>query len=154
MYEIELRSIPERTVLSINRHVDLPGTERFFRDAFASLRAAGPGLEGIAGAPFLVFYGEVSEDSDGPVEVCIPVHAEPNDGADVLRREPAHREAYARITKADVDYPQILSAYQAVEQWLRSQERMPSGSPREVYFADWDASAPTDEVCDVAFPVS
>ena len=49
MYEIDIRSIPERTLLSINRHVDTSGTERFFRDAFASLRAAGPGLEGIAG---------------------------------------------------------------------------------------------------------
>jgi DNA-binding transcriptional MerR regulator len=73
MYEIELRSVPERTLLSIHRHVDLPGSERFFQEAFASLRAAGPGVEGIAGAPFLVFYGEVSEDSDGPLELCRPV---------------------------------------------------------------------------------
>lgn len=29
-----------------------------------------------------------------------------------------------------------------------------TGSPREVYFADWDAAAPTDEVCDIAFPVA
>jgi hypothetical protein len=26
-------------------------------------------------------------------------------------------------------------------------------SPREVYFGDFDAAAPTDEVCDTAFPV-
>jgi len=97
MYEIELRSIPERTVLSVNRHVDLSGTEGFFEDAFASLRAAGPGIEGIAGAPFLIFYGEVSEDSDGPLELCRPVVGEGESGAlpgDVGRRvDPAHEEA-------------------------------------------------------------
>jgi hypothetical protein len=38
----------------------------FFNDAFARLRSAGPGVAGIAGCPFLVFYGEVSDDSDGP----------------------------------------------------------------------------------------
>ncbi len=109
---------------------------------------------GVAGPMFVIFHGEVSEDSDGPVEVCIPVHAEPRTGGDVLRSEPAHREAYVRITKADVAYPQILSAYQAVEQWIRTQAKTSAGSPREVYFADWDASAPTDEVCDIAFPVA
>ena len=27
-------------------------------------------------------------------------------------------------------------------------------APREVYFADWDAAGPDDEVCDVAYPLS
>jgi hypothetical protein len=30
-------------------------------------------MTGIAGCPFLVFYGEVSDDSDGPMELCRPV---------------------------------------------------------------------------------
>ena len=37
------------------------------------LRGAARGIEGIAGCPFLVFYGDVSEDSDGPIELCRPV---------------------------------------------------------------------------------
>ena len=49
----------------------------FFSDAFARLRAAGPGIDGIAGCPFVVYYGEVSDDSDGPVELCRPVAADP-----------------------------------------------------------------------------
>jgi DNA-binding transcriptional MerR regulator len=31
--------------------------------------------------------------------------------------------------------------------------RRPEMSPREVYFTDFGSAAPTDEVCDVAFPV-
>jgi DNA-binding transcriptional MerR regulator len=154
MYEIQERDVPEQVVLAEQRHVLVPDLPDWIAAAGTRLVDAADAHGGVAGPMFVIYHGEVSEDSDGPVEVCIPVRAEPSDGGDVLRREPAHREAYVRITKADVDYPQILSAYQAVEQWLRSQERMPSGSPREVYFADWDASAPTDEVCDVAFPVS
>ena len=30
-------------------------------------------VDGIAGAPFTIYYGEVSGDSDGPVEFCWPV---------------------------------------------------------------------------------
>jgi hypothetical protein len=70
------------------------------------------------------------------------------------RTEPAHREAYLRITKAQVAFPQILSAYDAVAQWLSERGRNPSGAPREVYFADWSAAGPNDEVCDIAFPVA
>ena len=154
MYEIQERDVPEQIVLAEQRHVLVPDLPDWIAAAGMRLVGAADAHGGVAGPMFVIYHGEVSEDSDGPVEVCIPVRAEPRDGGDVLRREPAHREAYVRITKADVDYPQILSAYQAVEQWLQRQERMPSGSPREVYFADWDASAPTDEVCDVAFPVS
>jgi DNA-binding transcriptional MerR regulator len=53
MYDIKLRTMPERKVLTINRHVLIDGTDTFFDDAFARLRAAAPGLEGIAGVPFI-----------------------------------------------------------------------------------------------------
>jgi hypothetical protein len=107
------------------------------------------------GTDFVVYHGAVNEDSDGPVEVCIPVGVAADQAGDVAaRREPAHREAYVRITKAQVAYPQILSAFDAVGEWIRSEGRTVEGSPREIYFADWDAAGPDDEVCDVAFPVS
>jgi DNA-binding transcriptional MerR regulator len=157
MYEIELRSIPERTVLSINRHVDLVGTERFFRDAFASLRAAGPGLAGIAGAPFLVFYGEVSEDSDGPLELSRPV-AEVAEGAepegDVRRRvEPAHEEAYIRLRMSEMGWPALLPACDALERWVREHGREPSGPLRQVLIADQRTAAPETPVCDLSVPL-
>src|SRR5437879_111675 len=50
----------------------------------------------VPGAAFLIYYGEVSEDSDGPIEWCRPV---PDDQAQgiatgfpelTLRTEPAH----------------------------------------------------------------
>jgi DNA-binding transcriptional MerR regulator len=154
MYEVRERDIPEQVVLAEQRHVLVPELPDWIAAAGTRLLAASETHGGVAGPMFVIYHGEVSEDSDGPVEVCIPVRAEPRNGGDVLRREPAHREAYVRITKADVAYPQILSAYQAVEQWIRTQAKTAAGSPREVYFADWDASAPTDEVCDVAFPVA
>jgi hypothetical protein len=79
----------------------------------------------------------------------VPDH--PVDGA--VRVEPAHREAYTRITKAQCAFPQILSAFDVVRLWAES-ERVPvTGSPREVYCADFSNAAPQDEVCDVAQPI-
>ena len=108
---------------------------------------------GVAGPVFVIYHGEVNEDGDGPVEVCVPIPQRAQTNGEPTRDEPAHREAYTRITKAQVEFPQILSAYEAVDQWVRSENRSVAGSPREVYFADWDAAGPTEEVCDIAFPV-
>lgn len=66
IYDIKVRSIPERSALTISRHLHLDETDQFFADAFTRLRAAGPGLEGIAGVPFLIFYCEVSGTATAP----------------------------------------------------------------------------------------
>ena len=154
MYEINERDVPEQTVLTEQRHVHVPELAGWIGEALTRVLAAAESQGGVAGAPFVVYHGEVSEDSDGPVEVCVPV---PDGGGEAdapSRVEPAHREAYTRITKAQVEYPQILSAYDAVERWLAREGRSIAGAPREVYFADWEAAAPTDDVCDIAFPIS
>ena len=43
---------------------------------------------------FVIYHGAVNEDSDGPVEVCVPMGAEYESSDVSTRREPAHREAY------------------------------------------------------------
>ena len=53
-----------------------------------------------------------------------------------------------------VQYPQILSAYDALVEWVELRHVHITGSPREVYFAAWDMAGPNDEVCDVAFPIA
>jgi effector-binding domain-containing protein len=154
MYEVQEREVPEQVVLTEQRHVTADELPSWIEAAGHRLIRAAEGHGGQTGPMFVVYHGEVSEDSDGPVEVCVPVAT--NGSTDVATRvEPAHREAYTRITKAQVGYPQILSAYDAVTAWIRSHAlTIENCAPREVYFADWDSAEPDDEVCDVAFPLS
>ena len=70
-----------------------------------------------------------------------------------VRVEPAQRLAFTRITKAQVAHPQILAAFEAVEEWIARAGLEQAGPCREVYFADWEAAGAGDPVCDVAFPV-
>jgi DNA-binding transcriptional MerR regulator len=151
MYEIKERDVAEQLVLTEQRHVRVPELSEWLPATIGRLVTTAETAGGLAGPVLVIYHGEVNEDSDGPVEVCVPV--EQANGSP-SRVEPAHREAYTRITKAQVEYPQILSAYDAVAQWIEKEGRSITGSPREVYFADWDAAGPTDEVCDIAFPVS
>jgi DNA-binding transcriptional MerR regulator len=158
MYDIELRQMPERTLLSINRHVDAAGTTAFFDHAFARLRAGGKGMAGIAGAPFLIFYGEVSEDSDGPIELCRPIEGDgaPTgalDGDMERRREPAHDEAYIRLSMKEMGWPAMLPASDALERWTREHGREPAGALRQVLIADQRTAGPDTPVCDLSVPL-
>ena len=75
----------------------------------------------------VIYHGEVNEDSDGPVEVCVPFVGEADLAGQAHRVEPAHREAYTEITVAQVAFPQILSAYDAVERWIGENGREITG---------------------------
>jgi DNA-binding transcriptional MerR regulator len=155
MYEVKEREVDEQLVLTEQRHIRVPELNEWLPVAIGRLNEVAEKRGGLAGDVFVVYHGEVSEDSDGPVEICVPVGIDQEESTDVpMRREPAHREAYVTITKAQVEYPQILSAYDAVAHWIAAQGRTVAGSPREVYFGDFEAAAPTDEVCDIAFPIA
>jgi DNA-binding transcriptional MerR regulator len=160
-YGIAVRTMPARTILSISRHLHMSETDAFFDDAFARLRAAGPGLTGIEGCPFLVFYGEVSEDSDGPLELCRPLASGAGVGtgpgtalADAeLRTEAEHEEAYIRLAMKDLGWPAVLPAVDALEAWVRQQGRVAAGALRQVLWADQRIAAPADQVCDLSVPL-
>jgi DNA-binding transcriptional MerR regulator len=149
--DVKERDIPELLVLTEQRHLvvdELPG---FITGSLGRLSEAAGELGGVAAPAFVVYHGEVNQDSDGPVEVCVPVSTE--SVSLPTRVEPAHKEAYVRITKAQVEFPQILSAYDAVAQWIRANGKSITAAPREVYFTDFTAASLDDEVCDIAFPI-
>jgi DNA-binding transcriptional MerR regulator len=104
MYEVATREIPERSVLCLKRNVDPQGAWALGKEFIAILRERPlPKMEGRAGAMFTIYWGQVSADSDGPVEWCKPVpEAEAQALAShypelSLRTEPAHREAYVAL---------------------------------------------------------
>ncbi|MFD7974743.1 MerR family transcriptional regulator [Streptomyces sp. NPDC059071] len=163
-YEIRTLEVPERTVLGERRHVLAGELPLWIPEAFGRLaRAATERCGGFAGPPFVAYHAEVSEESDGPAEVCVPVAdpaaaaryaAEGGHGAALsLRVEPARRVAATRLAKEGMTYPRILTAYAAVEDWLREHGQVCVASAREVYLEpDWDGAAPTDVVGEVQYP--
>jgi hypothetical protein len=138
-------------VLTEQRHLRVEEMAGFIQPTLGRLRRTAERLGGAAGRQFVVFHGEVNQDSDGPVEVCVPVERGSPDVA--TRVDPAHREAYVRLTRAQFEYPQVLSAYDAVEQWMDARRVACAGPPREVHLTNVEAAAVTDEVCDVAYPI-
>ncbi|MEZ0094910.1 MerR family transcriptional regulator [Streptacidiphilus sp. EB129] len=154
---VHTRQIPAQLVLTEQRHVTPEELPAWIAAAMERLHRAAAPAGGPAAPAFVVYHGEVNHDSDGPVEVCVPVDPTAAAAAGQLaaptREEAAHREAYVRITKAQVAFPQILSAFETVTRWMKDQDTPASAAPREVYFTDWMTAGPDDEVCDVAYPI-
>ncbi|MFF9135240.1 MerR family transcriptional regulator [Streptomyces sp. NPDC014806] len=162
-FEVETVEVPAQLVLTEKRHTLADELPAWIGASLGRLEAAARECGGVTGAPFVVYHSEVSMESDGPAESCVPVADESAARAwaaergraweTAVRMEPARRLAYTRITKAQVAHPQILAAFEAVEAWMKERGLEYDGPCREVYFADWDAAGPDDPVCDVAFPV-
>ncbi|MBT2420854.1 MerR family transcriptional regulator [Streptomyces sp. ISL-22] len=162
-FVVETVEVPEQVLITETRHVLAGELPAWIGASLGRLETAAKECGGLTAAPFVVYHSDVSMESDGPAESCVPVADEAAARTWVekhgraretkVRVEPAHRLAYTRITKAQVAHPQILAAFEAVEQWIPQQGLWQAGPCREVYFADWDAARAEDPVCDVAFPV-
>jgi DNA-binding transcriptional MerR regulator len=124
MYEVATREMPARGLLCLKRHVDEAGAWALGKEFVAILRERPlPTLAGREGAMFTIYWGEVSVDSDGPVEMCKPVleadakalashYPELN-----LRTEPAHHEAFVALPAGTPGNPGVQLASEALEAW-------------------------------------
>ena len=121
--------MPDRSLLCVKRSV--AGRDQawaFGKEFIALLRHYQlPQLQGRAGAFFCIYWGEVSEDSDGPVEWCHPV---PPDEAEALaarcpeltlRAEPAHQEAFVNIGDGQIDGAGWQLVQQSLHAWSDQQ---------------------------------
>ncbi|MFC4327596.1 MerR family transcriptional regulator [Streptomyces andamanensis] len=162
-FAVETVEVPAQVVVTETRHTLAGELPAWIGASLGRLEEAARACGGVAGPPFVVYHAEVSMESDGPAECCVPVaderaarawaEARGRSWDTAVRVEPVRRLAYTRITKAQVAHPQIQAAFDAVGRWITGQGLTPAGPCREVYFADWEAAGPEDPVCDVAFPV-
>lgn len=170
MYDVNTRDIPERSLLCLKRNVEgEPGAWAFGKEFVALLRRHrlptvedGGTTDGRAGATFCIYWGEVNQDSDGPLEWCRPV---PSDRAAelaaqvpelTLRLEPAHREAFVQLGPGGqmeaAQWPLVIEALQG---WAERNAAHPLEiGARITYLAGRPITADSVPDCDFAVPVS
>lgn len=152
MFDVRTRNVEAQHVVTEQAHLTAEMLDDWIDGALTRERAALASVGGPSGHPAIIFHGEVNEDSDGPVEAVTPFT--PNGTVDVATRlDPERREAFVTITKAQLAFPDVLVAYDAVEAWIAQNARQ-VGSPREIYFTDVASAADDDLVCEIAFPIA
>ncbi len=160
MNEVTTRELPERTLLCLKRHVDSEpavwALGKEFIGYFKERPLEVPG--GKENAMFLVYYGEVNADSDGPVEMCKPI---PKDDAEELlkrypelslRTETAHEEAAVHVGKGEKTGAQWQLISESLFSWVAQHHRQPSLlGVRLTYFVERPVTK--DSVPDLDFSV-
>ncbi len=168
VYEVATREMPQRSLLCLKRNVDESGAWAFGKEFIAIIRDQRlPRIPGREGAVFSIYWGQVSADSDGPVEWCKPV---PAAGAEelaaqfpelTLRVEPAHREAYVDLGPGGQTSPaQFQVAVEALRSWADAQgvdAKQLSLTPEDLgvritYLASQPPNEKSGPDCDFAVP--
>src|SRR6185295_15462925 len=83
---VQQRDVPEQLVLAERRPVKVDQLSAWIGSAMVRLMKSASRCGGPVASPFVVYYGEVNEDSDGPAEACVPI-----DSAHGTRDDPAIR---------------------------------------------------------------
>ena len=71
--DIRQREVPEQVVLIERRHVDVDQLPEWIGAAMRRLAKSARKYGGAIGARFVVYYGEINEESDGPAQACVPI---------------------------------------------------------------------------------
>lgn len=163
MYEVKTREIPERSLLCLKRHVDgYPGVWALGKEFIALLKERPlPRMDGRAGAAFLIYHGEVNDDSDGPVEWCRPIPTEQAAELDdrfpklTLRIEPAHEEAFIPLGTVEVSATQWPLISDTLYTWAAERQRQPNElGVRITYLAEPPRTADSRPDLDFAVPLA
>ena len=139
MYEVQVKQVPEVPYVSRSKRVRVSELEPFIVGTISDLWEA----HEPTGSAFTLYHGEVNEEADGPVEVCVPV-------ADGDKRLPAAEVAYTIAVGSQCTFPEIIGAYDAVAGWAQERGRELAGPPREIYLSDPAHEEPRMEI---AWPI-
>jgi DNA-binding transcriptional MerR regulator len=128
-YGVSTRQMPDRSLLCLKRNVAGVAQAWAFGKEFIGLlrHYQLPQIPGRAGGFFCIYWGEVSDDSDGPMEWCRPVPAvEAEELAAqcpelALRAEAAHQEAFVTIGDGQIDGAEWQLVEQSLHTWSEQQ---------------------------------
>ncbi|HET9779534.1 MAG TPA: hypothetical protein VFP81_09655 [Propionibacteriaceae bacterium] len=131
----------DRPVLSVMKRMRPEDMDDIIPSAVGRLRelAAAAGLT-VTGDAFGVFHAPITADSDGPLEIILPVDdlADTNDDVDSYRL-PGGMVANRFAEGPETFFPEILGLYDELHCWIADAGRVPVGPPREIWH-----NSPTD----------
>ena len=140
MFTVHTKDVAAQTVLGRRRVIAIPDLVDYIYGSLEQLRdeAERAGLP-VAGPGLTLYYSKVDDETDGEVQVCLPVEA----GGAVDRHRLSVETSVDHLPGGPVaftiaegpeqtKYPAILGAYDAVAEWARAHGRVLSGPPREI----------------------
>jgi effector-binding domain-containing protein len=152
-YQVTVKQVEPRFVAALRLRISLAtagaDVQRGFGTLVQAVTAAGAGP---TCKPFVIHHDVVDEQTDGDIEICIPVKpgtAFP-DGP-VRATEIPGGQVAATVHRGP--YAEISPAYHYVTGWIQEQGHQHAGPPREIYLNDPQSVTQDDLLTEVQFPI-
>lgn len=151
-YEVELIEVEPQQVAAVKIHTTLRKIGEDIPAGFGTLVHA-MGRTGLSpsGAPLIVYHDVIDEETDGDIEICVPVSGPIDGDTDVYSRELEGGTMASTIHRGP--YPEIAPAYHTVTGWISEHGHEIAGPPREIYLNDPQTVAEEDLLTRVEFPI-
>lgn len=151
-YDVQMEDRQPQLIAAIKVRTSL---SRIATDIEAGFGALWQGLTGAeltpVGPPLLVYLDEIDEETEGEVEICVPVDRAWDGASALYTRELEGGTMAAAVHRGP--YEEIGSAYHALSDWVTQAGHTFAGPPRETYLNDPRTVSPEELLTRVEFPV-
>jgi len=152
-YEVTVKELAPQQVAALKRRTSLKSIGATIGEAFATLMTT-MGKAGVApaGPPFIVYHEVIDEETDGDIEICVPVSRSFEAEGDVRVAEVAGGPVASTVHHGP--YAEIGPAYHTLTGWIQDHGHEIGGPPREVYLTDPSGTSdPADNITEIDFPI-
>jgi len=151
-YEVQIIEEAPQFVAAIKIRTNLSRIGEDIGTGFGTLMQA-LAQDGIApsGAPLIVYHDVIEEETDGDIEICVPVDSTMSKNSEVYGRELEGGTMATAVHHGP--YDEIAPAYHTLISWISEHGHEVAGPPREIYLND-PRTVPAEELLTrVDFPI-
>ncbi len=150
--EVSIAESASQSVASVSKHTSL---KRMKEDVVAAFTTLGAEINRSAlttsGPPMLIYHHVVDAESEGDIEVCVPVSVPFSGGAGTIGR--TLESTKLAVTDHRGPYDELAPAYQVLTAWITEKGYELAGPPREVYVNDPRTVPPEELITRIEFPI-
>ena len=134
-YDIAVEQVSPRTVAAVRKTTSLKTIGNDIGAGFGELmQFIGTAGAMPVGAPFIVYWDIIDEETSGDIELCIPVRDGLTSANNIeVKTLPSETGAWTMHHGPD---PEISPAYHTLTGWISEHGHEMTGPPREIYLND------------------
>ena len=152
-YDIEVMTSEPQLVAATRVHTNLGRIGEDIGTGFGTLFGALGRLQiRPAGAPLIVYHDVIDEETDGDIELCVPVASTVGEDSDVYSRQLEGGTMASTVHRGP--YPEIGRAYHTLTQWISDHGHEIAGPTRETYLNDPQEVPAAELLTRVDFPIN
>jgi effector-binding domain-containing protein len=151
-YDIQVTDETPQLVAATKLHTNLRRIGDDIGSGFGTLMQA-VAREGVSvsGPPLIVYHDVIDEQTDGDIEICMPVESAISGDAQVYVRKLEGGTMATTVHRGP--YPELASAYDTLMSWISEHGHDIAGPPREIYLNDPQTVPPEELLTRIEFPI-